>query len=97
MLFSSRNELLLLQTWTLGWAPGPMWTPRKRFSSRNERFFFFFLYRPVPLAGLLALFGLKRCCSQAEMSGFFFFSADLHPWLGSWSCVDPKEAVLKQK
>ena len=21
----------------------------------------------------------------------------LDPWLGSWSCVDPKEAVLKQK
>ena len=27
----------------------------------------------------------------------FFFSTDLDPWLGSWSCVDPKEAVLKQK
>ena len=27
----------------------------------------------------------------------FFFFTDLDPWLGSWSCVDPKEAVLKQK
>ena len=26
-----------------------------------------------------------------------FFSTDLDPWLGSWSCVDTKEAVLKQK
>ena len=36
MLFSSRNELLLVQTWTPGWAPGPVWTPKKLFSRRNE-------------------------------------------------------------
>ena len=40
MLFSSRNELLfLVQTWTPGWAPGPVWTQKKLFSSRNELFF----------------------------------------------------------
>ena len=60
MLFPSRNELFLVQTWTPGWAPGPVWT--------------------------------QRSCSQAEMS-----CTDLGPWLGSWPCLDSKDAVLKQK
>ena len=44
MLLSSRNELILEETWTPGWAPGPGWTQKMLSSSRNE------------LAGLLALF-----------------------------------------
>ena len=41
MLFSSRNELFLEQTWTPWtpvWAPGPVWSPKWLFSSRNELF-----------------------------------------------------------
>ena len=159
MLFSTTNELLLVQIWTPGWAPGPVWTQKKLFSSRND----LFLVQTWTLAGLLALCGPKRGCSQAEMS--CFFSTDLNPgwapgpvwtqkklfssrnelflvqtwklfssrneliliqtwtlavllalcgpkrgssqaemscfryrpgpWLGSWPCVDPKEAALK--
>ena len=63
-VFTTRNELFLVQTWTPGWAPGPVWTQKKLFSRRNE---------------------------------LFFFSTDLNHWLGSWSCLDPKDAVLKQK
>ena len=28
ILLSIRNELLLEQTWTPGWAPGPVWTQK---------------------------------------------------------------------
>ena len=38
-LFSSRNELFLEETWTPGWAPGPIWTQKVPFSSRNELLF----------------------------------------------------------
>ena len=38
MLFSSRNERFLEETWIPGWAPGPVWTQKKLFSSRNELF-----------------------------------------------------------
>ena len=38
MLFSSRNELLLEETWTPGWAPGPGCTQKMLFSRRNELF-----------------------------------------------------------
>ena len=88
---------------------------------------FLFGYRAGPLAGLLALCGSKRSCSQAEMSCFYcrpgpcwapgpvwspgpvwtqktlfssrneLFVVQTWTMLGSWPCVDPKEAVLKQK
>ena len=39
MLFSSRNERFLEETWIhLAVAPGPVWTQKKLFSSRNELF-----------------------------------------------------------
>ena len=37
-MFSSRNELFLEETWTPGWASGPVWTQKMLFSSRNELF-----------------------------------------------------------
>ena len=38
MLFSSRNERFLVQTWTPAWAPGPVCAQKMLFSSRNELF-----------------------------------------------------------
>ena len=56
-------------------------------SSQAEMSCFFFKYRPGPLGGLLVLF-----CIQKRL-----FSTDVDPWVGSWSCVNSKEALLRQK
>ena len=90
MLFSCRNFMFLVQTWSPGWAPGLVWTQKMLFSTTNE----LLLVQTWTLAVLLALCGHKRGCSQAGMSWFKYKPG---PWLGSWPCADPKEAVLKQK
>ena len=91
ILFSNRNELFLIQTWTPSWAPRSVWTLKKAFSSRNE---LFISTDFNPWLSSWSCVGTKKGCSQLEIS---CFGTDLNLWQDSWPGVDPKETVLKQK
>ena len=107
MLFSSRNELLLEETWTPGCAPGPGGTQKSLFSSRNE-LFLEETWTPgwAPLAGLmLGAWEPSQVPGAAPKSlgfttGALLRAGNLQTWTPGWAPGPgwtKKEPVLKQK